>query len=173
MTGSSFQAPHPNTTRKPAYRIAELVPHSGTMLLLDNTSLLDDTVHSDAHSLTAQVSIRPDSLFATERGVPAWVGIEYMAQTVAAFAGVRAREAGEAIRIGFLVGSRKYSCNTAFFPVDTTLNIQVTEELRAENGLGVFICRITSAPNSANMIVAEANLNVFQPDDAEEFLNNA
>lgn len=151
---------------KPPYNIDELVPHSGTM------SLLDDTVSSDESSLTAQVCIRSDSLFATDRGVPAWVGIEYMAQAIAAFAGVEAKQAGEDIRIGFLVGSRKYTCNTPAFPIGTTLTIQVTRELQGDNGLGVFVCRITSEADSANMIVAEANLNVFQPDDAAEFLKN-
>lgn len=151
----------------PPYTVAQLVPHTGTM------SLLDITLHSDRKSLVAQVTIGQHTLFATERGVPAWVGIEYMAQSIAAFAGVRAREAGEEIRIGFLVGTRKYQCNVPWFPLGTTLMIEVTEELRGDNGLGVFVCRITSAPNSATMIVAEANLNVFQPDDAEEFLNNA
>lgn len=151
---------------KPPYDILELVPHSGTM------SLLDDTLTSDENALTAQVSIGPDSLFATEQGVPAWVGIEYMAQAIAAFAGVQAKQAGEDIRIGFLVGSRKYTCSAPYFPVGTTLIVKVTQELKAENGLGVFICQIASATDSANMITAEANLNVFQPDDAEEFLKH-
>ncbi|MBU3070631.1 hotdog family protein [Aestuariicella sp. G3-2] len=153
-------------TDKPPYDIADLVPHSGTM------SLLDDTLSSDENSLTATVGIRPDSLFATEQGVPAWVGIEYMAQAIAAFAGVQARLAGEDIRIGFLVGSRKYTCDAPYFPIGSTLTIHVARELQGENGLGVFICRITSETDSANMIVAEANLNVFQPDDAAEFLKN-
>lgn len=157
----------PSDLSPPPYTIAQLVPHSGTM------SLLDTAVHCDQHSLIAQVTIGPDTLFATDQGVPAWVGIEYMAQAVAAFAGVRAKEAGEDIRIGFLVGTRKYHCNVPFFPAGSTLTIEVAEELRGENGLGVFICRITSATNSANMIVAEANLNVFQPDDAEEFLQHS
>lgn len=167
MTGPELQAAPANDQRNPPYSVAELVPHSGTM------SLLDSTLHWDHKSLLAQVTIRPDTLFVTDNGVPAWVGIEYMAQSVAAFAGVRAKVAGEAIRIGFLVGTRKYHCNSPYFPLGSTLTIKVTEELRGENGLGVFICRITSAANSATMIVAEANLNVFQPDDAKEFLNNA
>lgn len=153
-------------TAKPPYDIDDLVPHSGTM------SLLDNTLSSDENSLTATVSMRPDSLFATEAGVPAWVGIEYMAQAIAAFAGVQAKQAGEEIRIGFLVGSRKYTCNSPYFPVGATLTIHVTQELQGENGLGVFACRITSESDSANMITAEANLNVFQPDDAAEFLKN-
>lgn len=167
MTQSILQTTAGADYCPPAYTVAELVPHSGTM------SLLDTTLHCDRKSLIAQVTIGPHTLFASERGVPAWVGIEYMAQSIAAFAGVRAREAGEEIRIGFLVGTRKYHCNVPYFPLGTRLLIEVTEELRGDNGLGVFICRITSAPNSATMIAAEANLNVFQPDDAEEFLNNA
>lgn len=167
MTQPPVAATPPGNYAPPPYTIAQLVPHSGIM------SLLDRTLHCDHQSLIAEVTVGSDTLFVTDKGVPAWVGIEYMAQSVAAFAGVRAKRAGEDIRIGFLVGTRKYHCNSAYFPPGSTLTIRVTEELQGDNGLGVFVCRITSAENSANMIVAEANLNVFQPDNAEEFLNNA
>ncbi|GAB3092116.1 hotdog family protein [Aestuariicella hydrocarbonica] len=147
---------------KPPYEILELVPHSGTM------SLLDAVTDQTGDSLTAEVRLHRDSLFATEQGVPAWIGIEYMAQAIAAFAGVEAKAAGREIRIGFLVGSRKYTCNAPYFPLGCTLTVTVTQELQADNGLAVFVCHI-----AAGKITAEASLNVFQPDNVNDFLENA
>lgn len=145
---------------KSAFNIQEVVPHSGIMSLLDE--ILD---HGD-QSLCAQVSIDEDSLFAEARGVPAWVGIEYMAQTIAAYSGVIAHSAGQPVSVGFLVGTRKYTCNQPFFPLGQTLKISVHEELRGDNGLGVFRCNITGGTIDAN-----ASLSVFQPKNLDDFLN--
>ena len=143
-----------------AFDIREVVPHSGIM------SLLDEVVAHDDQSLCAQVAINKDCLFAEARGVPAWVGIEYMAQTIAAYSGVIARSAGQSVSVGFLVGTRKYTCNQPFFPLGQTLKVSVHEELRGDNGLGVFRCKITS-----DTIDANASLSVFQPKNLDEFLN--
>lgn len=143
-----------------AFDIREVVPHSGIM------SLLDEVVGYDDQSLCAQVTINEDSLFVEAQGVPAWVGIEYMAQTIAAYSGVIARNAGQPVSVGFLVGTRKYTSNQAFFPLGQTLKVLVHEELRGDNGLGVFRCKITSED-----LEAVASLSVFQPNNLDEFLN--
>lgn len=143
-----------------AFDIREVVPHSGIM------SLLDKVVDHSDQSLCAQVTIGENSLFAEARGVPAWVGIEYMAQTIAAYSGVIARSAGQPVSVGFLVGTRKYTCNQPFFPLGQTLRVSVHEELRGDNGLGVFRCNITS-----DTIDANASLSVFQPKNLANFLN--
>src|SRR5450830_981789 len=80
--------------------IAMLVPHAAPMLLLDRV------LRVDAETLCAEVAIRPDSLFYGERGIGAWVGIEYMAQAIAAYAGYHAQQRGEPVKIGFLLGAR-------------------------------------------------------------------
>jgi predicted hotdog family 3-hydroxylacyl-ACP dehydratase len=65
------------------YAIADVVPHSGRMVLIDE--LLDYGLDY----AVAAVNIRPDSVLSDGRtGVPAWVGLEYMAQTIGAFTGV-------------------------------------------------------------------------------------
>ena len=61
--------------------VESLVPHRGTMSLLDRVLAVDE------EQALAEVDVGPASLFAQADGVPAWVGIEYMAQTVAAWAG--------------------------------------------------------------------------------------
>ena len=141
------------------FEIDELVPHSRTMLLLDQI------IHCEGESLQAEVTIRPDSLFATPQGVPSYIGVEYMAQAIAAWAGVQDRRQGRDISIGFLVGTRRYRCNKGFFPQGSRLTVYIQRELQGANGLGVFDCQITT-----NGIEARANLNVFQPEDVDTFL---
>ncbi len=143
----------------PSYNIADVVPHSKTM------SLLDELVEYDSHSLTAQVTITTESCFTTTAGVPSWIGIEYMAQAIAAYGGTTNLSKGRDINIGFLVGTRKYTCNQAHFPLGETLTIQVTKELEGDNGLNTFSCTIIG-----ESIDAKANINVFQPDDVDAFL---
>ena len=63
------------------YSVEDLVPHSGSMLLLDRVLEYGDDW------LKAQITIRKDSMFCDNDSVAALVGIEYMAQTIAAFAG--------------------------------------------------------------------------------------
>ena len=82
--------------------IRSLVPHAGSMVLLDRVISVEE------NSLCAEVGIRSDSLFCNADGVGAWVGIEYMAQAIGAYAGYRARLRGEPVKIGFLLGTRRY-----------------------------------------------------------------
>ncbi|MGH6649221.1 hypothetical protein [Aquabacterium sp.] len=140
--------------------VEQLVPHRGTM------SWLDRIVSVDADGAVAEADIRPGGFFVRDGGLPAWAGIEYMAQTVAAWAGHRARSEGRQVDIGFLVGSRRYESTRPVFPVGACLHIQVARELIADNGLGMFACRILIDGS----VVASANLSVFEPPEGAAFL---
>lgn len=143
-----------------AYPISAIVPHTGKMCLLDRA------VDGDAESMCCEVTIKDDGLFFKDGGVDAWVGIEYMAQTVAAWAGWRARLRGEAPQIGFLLGSRRYECSQPRLALGQTYRIDVHRQFQADNGLGQFDCSI----QLDGQIVASATLTVFEPANAEEFL---
>jgi predicted hotdog family 3-hydroxylacyl-ACP dehydratase len=134
--------------------VRDVVPHSGRMMLLDRV------VAADADSLTSEVTIRADTLFARAEGVGAWVGVEYMAQTIAAFAGARATRVEEKTKIGFLVGTRRYACNVPYFPLGATLRIVVRREAEGDDELGSFMCSITG-----DGIQADAAVTVFRPHD--------
>lgn len=140
------------------YPVDEVVPHSGTM------SLLDNIVDSGDDWLIAEVLIKPDTLFVSDKGVPAWIGIEYMAQSIGAFAGTMAKNHQQSIKLGFLLGTRKYISSVSNFPLGSRLLIKVEKELQSDDGLGVFNCSI-----NAEDILVSARLNVFQPRDADEF----
>jgi len=145
--------------------IKTLVPHSGTM------SLLDRLLAVDAETLSARVEIGPDTMFCRGGEVGAWVGVEYMAQAVAAHAGHSAHLRGEPVRVGFLLGTRKYVCGLAAFPVGSVLTIHVHRALQSDHGLGAFECRIEDARDGSEL--ATATITVFQPDNVEEFLQRS
>lgn len=136
--------------------VADLIPHSGSMVLLDRIVDYDD------QGLTAELVVRADGLLGDDESVPAWAGIEYMAQAIAAFAGMMATQAGEPIRLGFLLGTRRYHSSVATFKVGASLTIRV-EKIMQDDNLGVFDCRIQGTD-----VEVTANLNVYQPP-----LNNA
>lgn len=131
--------------------VAGLIPHSGQMVLLDRV------VGFDNDHLTAEMVIRNDGLFGDAYSVPAWAGIEYMAQAVAAYAGIQSKLAGKPIKLGYLLGTRRYSSNVPSFKVGATLKVHIKLIIQ-DDKLGVFDCRILG-----NGIEVTANLTVYQP----------
>ncbi len=139
------------------YRVDELIPHSGKMLLLDEVLAYGDDW------LQAQVNITEHSQFVEAGAVPALVVIEYMAQSVAALAGIRAKHNGSEVKIGLLLGTRKFDSDVETIAVGVALQIHVVELFVEENGLAVFKCTAT-APG----VLVTCNLNVYHPDDIGE-----
>lgn len=135
--------------------VADLLPHGPPMVLLD--AVIDDA----AGSLTTGLTIRADSRFVSVGvGVPAHVGIEYMAQTCGAFAGLEAWRDGQPVRLGFLLGTRRYQCSVAWLPVGWRLTVTADLVFR-EGQMGVFDCRI----RHEGAEIATAQITVYQPDD--------
>lgn len=128
--------------------------------------LLDRILASGDTWLEAEVMIGSDNLFCDGESIGAWVGIEYMAQAIAAFAGVRARRQGHAVKLGFLIGTRKYASHWPAFPLGSCLQVRVDQQYEADNGLAVFDCRLSCAQED----VASATITVFQPADPAGFL---
>jgi len=140
--------------------IAEVLPHAGNMILLDRIE------RYDAESIVCLHRIRLGHPFADADGhVPAWIGIELMAQAIAAWSGSHARDAGQPVRLGFLLGSRLYQSNTDTFRAGSELRIEARRTFHDEDGMGAFACRI-----DAGDVRAEARLTVFSPRDATTFL---
>jgi predicted hotdog family 3-hydroxylacyl-ACP dehydratase len=141
--------------------LAELIPHAGDMILIEQILAFDE------EQIHTRLTVRPGGLFNRPDGsLPAWVGIELMAQSVAAFAGCRARKRGEPVELGFLLGSRKFECNVESFPAGTELTIHGLRSLEDDNGMGVFECHI-DAPG----IQASARLNVYRPPQVDQYLH--
>jgi predicted hotdog family 3-hydroxylacyl-ACP dehydratase len=139
--------------RWPAHPMDDWVPHRGPMSLLDGVERVDE------EAIVARVAVPAAGLFASAAGVPAWVGIEYMAQAVAAWSGARARSAGGSPRIGFLLGTRRYEARVPLFAAGAQLRVEARCELIGDNGLGMFDCRITQDGRE----LATGRLSVYEP----------
>lgn len=135
--------------------IASLLPHAGDMILLDAVT------HHDADSLTAQAVVRPGPYSLPDGSLPPWLGMELMAQAVGAWAGCQARRANEAVKLGFLLGTRRYECHDASLPAGAALTIHVERGLIDASGMSVFECEL----REGTRVLAQARLNVYQPSD--------
>jgi predicted hotdog family 3-hydroxylacyl-ACP dehydratase len=127
--------------------VHELLPHGPEMTLIERLLSFDS-----ARSV-AQARIDENSVFFEQGGVPAWAGLEYMAQAIAAHAGFAARLRGEQPVIGFLVGTRAYSSAVAHFPAGTQLTITVEPQI-AETGYASFNCAIDTDRRVATAVVS-------------------
>lgn len=141
--------------------IGAVMPHGGTMLLIDRL------LAHDEDSVSVELRVAADGLFHVDGGIPSYVGIEYMAQAVACWAGCRARRRGLAPPIGFLLGTRRYDCIVPLFASGSLLRVEARREILGENGLGVFACRILEGER----VLATANVSVFEPPDAQAYLD--
>ena len=134
-----------------AIPVGQLLPHGPAMTVIDRL------VEYDAKRSVGSVTIERTGRFFVGWGVPAWVGIEYMAQTIAAHAGYEARLRGEPPAIGFLLGTRVYRSELAEFPLGAELTITV-EPVVVEPQLAAFQCAIAT-----DRVVATAVVNAYQP----------
>jgi predicted hotdog family 3-hydroxylacyl-ACP dehydratase len=142
------------------YRIEELLPHAGNMVLLD------EVLEVGVDYIVTGLSVRDDGLFSgPDRTVPAWVGIEYMAQTVAAFSGYLRKCQGLEIDLGFLLGTRYYECSVGHFACGAKLRVHAEKIMDGANDMSVFDCRI-----EGENIHAGAKLNLLLPKDSSVFL---
>ena len=149
-------------TAEPFPPVAEVLPHRGRMVLLSRV-----LEHSAKHTVCA-VEIGPDAPFLEPGGtVPAWIGVEYMAQCVAAHAGLRARARGEPAKIGFLIGSRRLEFRTDGFRIGQRLTALATHTW-GESESASFACRLLDSGSGA--LLVEGSLSVFLPQALERFL---
>ena len=138
--------------------IVELVPHRPPMLLLDRV------LSYDGDCVVCETVLGPNSPFAEQGHVPAVVGIEYMAQTIAAGAGLSAREKGSASgQMGFLLGCRSLTIAVDSFRVGDRLTIEARRSW-GETALGSFACKVQRGAE----VLVEGALTVYQGPLPEE-----
>lgn len=139
--------------------ISSLVPHRGRMLLLSHV-----VEHTPDNTVCA-VDPEGSELFRTSEGlVPAWVGLEYMAQCIAAHAGLVALRRGETPRPGLFLGSRRTRIDVDAFRRGQRLEVTSTHR-RGEDGLAWFDCSIEDADDGKTL--AQGRLSVYAMDGFE------
>lgn len=133
--------------------VLDLLPHGPELMLLDRVTA------KDADGIMVAVSIGADSPFLVPgHGVPAHVGLEYMAQACGAFAGLEAHAHGEPVRVGYLLGTRRYQASACWFAEGETLDV-VAQLVLPAAPMAVFDCRI----EARGVPLATAQLTVYQP----------
>lgn len=144
------------------YAIEEVVPHDHPMILVEQL------VSYSSDDASCLIQIRPDSNFynSDKQSVPAYVGLEYLAQTIAAYANALKLEEGGEVALGFLVSARNYVATVSEFTLGMELITSVTKLFKEDNGLSVFECSIACGTDK----LVEAKINVFEPDDPNLYL---
>jgi predicted hotdog family 3-hydroxylacyl-ACP dehydratase len=144
--------------------IDELLPHCGAMLLLDRV------FSENEESIVAETTVPETAWYLDEQGgMPAWIGIELMAQAIAAHAGLRGRLRGGPPRRGVLLGCRAYRARAPRAAAGAVLRVSAKAALVDESGLGAYECSI----ESGGAQFATATLKVFEPEDFEAFMQAA
>jgi predicted hotdog family 3-hydroxylacyl-ACP dehydratase len=136
--------------------VAEIVPHAGRMIVLTGVA------SHDGDETVCAARIERDDLLADPSGdVPAWMGLEYMAQCIAAHAGLVARASGEPPRVGFLLGTRRVSFHVPCYRRGQRLSVRARRLWGGSRGMVAFDCRIDDGDTGA--VLAEGRLNCFMP----------
>src|SRR3569623_78774 len=144
--------------------IEAIIPHRGTMLLIDAVTAFDE------QTLSARATVHADAWYADAQGaMPAWIGIELMAQSIAAHVALLAMRGGGRARPGVLLGSRSYKALQPSFAGGAQLQIHATELLRSDEGHGAYECTI----HHDDVCCAEAVIKVFQPSDIQSFIEGS
>ncbi|MFV0662585.1 hypothetical protein [Denitromonas sp.] len=135
---------------------AELLPHRPPNLLIDRVcDCTEDRV-------VAHATIAPGQWYSNADGsMPAWIGIELMAQAIAAFVGLEGRRCGRPPKIGYLLGTRAYRCTRADFPAGIGIEIKADLVFRDDSGLGAFDCTLALDGQP----IADATLKVYETPD--------
>jgi predicted hotdog family 3-hydroxylacyl-ACP dehydratase len=141
--------------------IEQLLPHRSPMILIDRL------VWTNGVETICEVTIGPHSMFIQAVGVPAFVGIEYMAQTVAAHGGYQSFLEGQPMVVGLLLGTRRLETPCQFFELGQTLRIAATH-IWGQHELMRFRCAITHTVS--NIRLQQAELNVFRPKALQSYL---
>lgn len=142
--------------------IETLIPHRGTMRLLDRI------VGFDSNAAVGECTPCADAWYAEGDvpGMPAWIGLELMAQTIAAHVSLVKRRQGLPPKLGVLLGTRAYRAESAVFAAGQTLRIRVSCLISDATGLGAYDCVIEGEQG----VLATAVLKVFEPEDASLLL---
>ncbi len=135
----------------------ELIPHAGNMVLL--SAICEHRFDTTA----CIVDVSTQEMFRDSTGdVGAWVGIEYMAQCIAAHAGLSARAIGDQPRPGFLAGTRRLNLYVDRYRSDQSLLVSATQVWGQSTGMVAFDCRIRDLETET--LLAEAQVICFLPD---------
>lgn len=140
-----------------------VLPHRGDMVLLD------EFIEYKSERVVCAVTIHRHSMFCEgDKGVPSWVGVEYMAQTASTYAGFAEASIGLPASICLLLGARRYRAEEPYFPIGARLRIVADLQFRDDSDLVAFDCAIYSdrgLRRGDEIVVARGDIKAYRPKD--------
>jgi predicted hotdog family 3-hydroxylacyl-ACP dehydratase len=128
--------------------------------------LVERVVAWDAQHAVVAATPQADAWYAEDGAMPAWIGIELMAQAIAAHVGLVARSQGRPPKAGVLLGTRQYRATQPRFAAGAELIVRADLTYRDDTGLGSYDSTIMRGDAE----VAKASVNVYEPADFAAFL---
>ena len=134
--------------------IEELIPHSGPAVQIDSVLTSDD------EAITCRATIGPHTWFADDTGVPAIVCLELMAQTVAAYDGLRNLMSGVDVQRAVLVSCRELDLEVDRLEHGDVVDIEARVVVGGMGALASFTCDVFRRGQR----LASGSLNVYEGD---------
>ncbi len=140
--------------------VAALLPHGAEALCLDAV-----TVYVPGARAAARLAVRSGLWLYDETlgGIPAWAGIEIMAQALGVYVGMDARDKGRGPSIGYLIGLRHFEAARPLIADGLELDVTAECLYSEQNEIGHFDCRIFAMGEE----FMRANLVVWRPPPGE------
>ncbi len=136
--------------------IEHLVPHDAPMILVDRAiEVLETSIHCQVDIGEHHVFFNPQT-----ETIPGYVGIEFIAQSIAAWSGYHALQDNKQPPIGFLLGCRRYKAECSEFTKGMILDVHA-EQVMEDNGMAVFSARLECEGET----LAQCQLNVYVPSE--------
>lgn len=140
--------------------IADLLPHSEPMILID--SLVE---RGDSY-IVCCVVVDPVKVPLSAGGkVPISVGIEYLSQAAAISAGLAGGE--EEPEIGFLMGVQRMECKTSFFETNQKLLVRV-EQKEGAGQVAQFFGLITDEKTGEELLAGQLTFYIPSAEERHE-----
>jgi predicted hotdog family 3-hydroxylacyl-ACP dehydratase len=130
--------------------IAELLPHAGAMVLLDEMTAWADG------AAQCTLTVRAGAPFVRDGGVTSAATIEYMAQAVAASFGYAALLGGAGVRVGMIIGCKRFSAHRERLEVGERARVDV-KRIQGNDTLSHFECKLWTG----SALFAEAVLTLY------------
>ena len=143
-------------------KLAELLPHASSMLLVD------ELISSTDNSAVVSATIRDEYPFSVG-GAGTWIGLELMAQSAAVVSKLRSHQKSDKPSLGFLLGSRSYIAHIPEFSPGQKVFIEV--QLDGESQGQATVTATGVIRDASGQILCEGALTLFEPNDDALYLS--
>ncbi|WP_397390614.1 hypothetical protein [Polynucleobacter sp.] len=142
--------------------LAKLLPHDAPMVLIDRL------ISYEENKIVVEVTIKDEYPFCGPFIGP-WVAIEFMAQAAGVHAELTKPNPDEEVKIGFLLGTRRFTSNVSEFIPGSTVTVSVIREFTSDEGVSAATGTVF---DSIGNILCEASLSLFQAKDNTLYLRD-